>query len=268
MLNFSEEDIASLDLIPSSIKYAELSCGKFLIQQSCEEEILSELFFQKVAGVVGLECSKHYVYKEKNYLLTEAKMMRRIFVADDKYYNNTLDKVRFCVEYQKCKNNILINNEELMMQVYIMHFLDILFSYSERTCVSFCFNVNSDNTGTLELLKNNKILTNLDKAIRPIAFVNVNRNDYIRISKTEELSSFISILDEETKGIIKNIFNTFTPTKFLEIVSTIEKEEKMKFSCKKSMYYKYVKNYLLVGITLFMKHVISKKKIIKKGSDL
>ena len=49
----------------------------------------------------------------------------------------------------------IINNEELMEQVYIMHFLDILFSNSNRYCSSFCFIVNEDNTGTLELISNN-----------------------------------------------------------------------------------------------------------------
>lgn len=268
MFNFTEEDIACMDLIPSSIKYAKLSCGDCIIKESNDEEILSELFYQKVANMVGLKCNKHYVYKDKKYLIIEGEQKKRIYVADDKYYNNTLDKVRFCIEYQKCKNNVLINNEELMEQVYIMHFLDILFSNSNRYCSSFCFIVNEDNTGTLELISNNKMLTDINKAIKPMAFINVHPYDYGHISKKEELSSFISILDEETKGKIKNIFDYFTPTKFLEIINKLEKEEEINFLNKKSMYYKYIKNYINIGIVLYMKKVISNKKILNKGSGL
>ena len=46
MFNFTEEDIACMDLIPSSIKYAKLSCGDCIIKES-----IKNIMFIKIKNI-------------------------------------------------------------------------------------------------------------------------------------------------------------------------------------------------------------------------
>lgn len=198
-----------------------------------KEEILKRKFEKKIADIVGIKCYSNYTNLNNN-----------IFMAKDLGISGaTLHNIAECLEFQKSNYNRFINVQEIMFQVYIMHFIDIILSNYNRQNDNFGFILNKTNKGELIIINQGSFFNDSKYAIYPLSFEKAKNLDNTKYSKIIEFRSFISKVDPGLLVLFNYLFNIMKPSKIKTILNLIEIENNSKFLNQKELLKKYQKNY-------------------------
>lgn len=269
MINLTEKDMQQLKNNNLNYVYStnlDLSIGKFYVKYCSKNEMFRELIAKKIADIVDIKCPNYYMVKEANCILIEEESnIKENFyrTSDLKIETITLKDIQNILEEQRDKYNRFTNVEELMFQISIMHFIDILFSNIDRFSANYGFILNEDKSGSLIIFNHQNVLNFFDKATRPVSFPNADALDFTRYSKKAETEYFIEQVPENILEIINKIFSRFTLKTFYLIINSIEKEAKEKFPDKMDVLMKYYKNYRMIGKLLSKKELVNKKSVKK-----
>ena len=207
----------------NKIQVIELSSGKYYAKYTGKAGAFRELLGKKIFDLIGIDSPEYLYYKDENCILsTDLK---------DKYPN-----LKFSYEMADIRNmNDLYellkqfkNYEELITQVNIMHFIDILFSNTDRHSNNYGFNFNEDGTATLVVLDNEEMLTDFIHATRPVSFPTDNHLCFIDYSKEAEYKYFLENLPENQKQIIYYYLRKFDIKTVYSIINDLEKENNFK----------------------------------------
>ena len=124
-----------------------------------------------------------------------------------------------------------------------MHFIDILFSNTERVLSKYGIFI-EDCIGTLAVFDNGSFLNQFDRATEPSScFYTYNKKN----SKIIECDYFLKLLPLEYMIKLYEIYLRFNLSFVMKLMIDTEKETGKKFSAKKDILLKYYKNYLLIG---------------------
>jgi len=231
MINLTNEDKKKIKYEENIyLRKVQLTTGTYYVKYSsifCSgDSMYGELIGKKIADIVGIKCPSYYIYWDEQCILSEDLNSYKgfCFAKDIGINNTTLNNVRECFERQKNEFGKFINIDELMIQVYMMHFIDILFSNTDRHEENYGFIVKEDGKGELVIFDHGDILTHFDIATRPLSFDNANDIDYALYSKVSEAKYFLSSISDEVMGLLKLIFLKFDIKTVSMIISSVEKE--------------------------------------------
>lgn len=225
----------------NKIQVIELSSGKYYAKYTGKAGAFRELLGKKIFDLIGIDSPEYLYYKDENCILsTDLK---------DIYPN-----LKFSYEMADIRNmNDLYellkqfkNYEELITQVNIMHFIDILFSNTDRHSNNYGFNFNEDGTATLVVLDNEEMLTDFIHATRPVSFPTDNHLCFIDYSKEAEYKYFLENLPENQKQTIYYYLRKFDIKTVYSIINDVEKENNFRLKNKRKIFMEYIKNYLMV----------------------
>ena len=248
MINLTEQDKLSIlmdDYQENVVLHRNLSSGSYYVKFCHEDEIFRELIGKEVFDIVGIKSPEYLYFQEKNCLISEDISKEDGFmymseipeIKKDVYWRRiTLDIVKESL----CKE--VINQEEILLELDIMHFIDILFSNIDRHLNNYGITIDKNKNGHIMVFDNGMFLDNLDCVTKPMACPSVTD----RFPKYQECEKFIQNLSEEHKKYIYELFIKFTPKTLKMIMKKIEKENKYKFYTKRKFINLYTKNYIMI----------------------
>ena len=123
-----------------NVHHFDFSCGSFYVKKCSLGDSFMELFAKKVFDIVGIICANYYLLND-NFIISEdlKKLDNFLYITNlrgIKLRNVTLDMVRDSL------TEIVCNKEDIKLQLNIMHFIDILFSNTDRHTknygISYC----------------------------------------------------------------------------------------------------------------------------------
>ena len=127
-----------------------------------------------------------------NSLMEMAVQMRRDVKASKAIEQQT--------QYDTLKQ--FTNCNELVTQVNIMHFIDILFCNTDRHSSNYAFSVNEDGSAKLVVLDNELMLHDFFHATRPVSFPTQCHLTFTQYTKECEYKYFLETLPEDQKEIL------------------------------------------------------------------
>lgn len=253
MINLTEEDKCLLKYDANVwLRRVQLSTGSYYAKYCsvfCPGDTMyGELIGKKVADIVGIKCPNYYIFWDEQCILSEDLNSYKgfCFAKDIGINNTTLNDVRECLEKQRDELGRFTNVDELMFQVYTMHFIDILFSNTDRHEDNYGFILKDDGKGELVIFDHGDILTHLDIATRPLSFDEASDVDYALYSKVAETSYFFENASEEVMTIVNSLFTAFDVRRISMLFNLVEKEANRKFVHKKEYLKAYKKNYKMI----------------------
>lgn len=266
MINLTEEDKKKIKYEMNVwLRNVQLSTGSYYAKYCsmfCSADTMyGELIGKKVADIVGLKCPNYYIYWDEQCILSEdLNSYKGFYFAKDIGINNTiLNDIRECLEKQRDECGRFTNVDELMFQVYMMHFIDILFSNTDRHEENYGFILKDDGKGELVIFDHGDILTHLDIATRPLSFDKASDMDYALYSKAAEASYFFENASEEVMTMVNSLFLAFDVRRVSMILNSVEKDANRKFVHKKEYLKAYKKNYKMIKKLLLEKERKNKR---------
>jgi len=242
------------------VKYVNLSTGNFYVKYCSDEEIFKELLAEKIFDIVGINCPKYYMFKKEHCVLSEDLNKYNNFYAADELTMDiaSINNLKDFFEFQFDKYNRFKNIDELMFQINMMHFIDILFSNVDRHTGNYGFCLNDDGTCDLVVFDHGEFLDNFDKATRPVSFPFSNPNSYALYSKECECRYFMENADDNVLEMIRIILSKFNINTVRLLMKEVEKDTNYKFKCKRRLFLSYIKNYLLI-YKIFLSNINQRK---------
>lgn len=229
----------------------DLSIGSFYVKFVDKEEMLNEFLGKKVFDIVGIKCPSYYFDMEEKCILSENLANNKMFFLGKLLgrNHNTIKDIKDCLEIKKNNLGIFTNVEDIMFEVIMMHFIDILFMNMDRHSSNYGFILNRDRTGRLAVFDNGFFFRDMCRATLPLSYEGNNVRDCCSYTRSEEIEYFLTNLssDEKNKNIIMVLFKTFTPPRVKKLISLIERENNQTFGCKWQLLRKYAKNYREIG---------------------
>lgn len=193
------------------LRQVDLSVGSFYAKYCSGEEMFKELLGKKIADMLGIKCPNYYMFKDERCILSEDLKEYNNFKSAYELMKNgtTINDLRTALEYQSGEYNRYTNVDELMFQIYTMHFMDILFSNTDRHLDNYGFVLNEDGTGALVVFDHGMLLDHLHIATQPLSFPTADALDYARYSKEAECRYFMEHADDEIMRMIQSILSRF-----------------------------------------------------------
>lgn len=264
MLKLSEKEKNKLkrsDLSYHNVKQYKLKSGSYYVKYCFEDEGLKELIGKKVFDIVGIKCPEYfYMINDKKLISSDLTSLSRFMymdklpgIDDDIYFRQiTLDIVIDAVLKE------VRNKEEMLLQINIMHFIDILFSNIDRHLGNYGLFFDKNNNGYLAVFDNGLFISHLDCVTRPLSKTGIKGFN----PKGQECEYFLENLSLEHKKYMYELFLKFTPSVVEEIILSIEKEYNYNFRLSKKLIREYKKNYLMIYfiINKSIKSEIQKEK--------
>ena len=231
MIKLTEED--KLKLVPYGYQRTmkvDLSCGPCYAKFSGNTGAFRELFGKKIFDKIGISSPDYLYLKDKNCVLsTDLK----------EHYKNLIfayeleDITNMGVLYDTLKQ--FTNCNELITQVNIMHFIDILFCNTDRHSSNYAFSVNEDGSAKLVVLDNELMLHDFFHATRPVSFPTQCHLTFTQYTKECEYKYFLETLPEDQKEILYKYLQMFDPKTVYSIMTSVEEENNCKFKNKNVM---------------------------------
>ena len=131
------------------------------------------------------------------------------------------------------------NYDELCLQINIMHFIDILFSNTDRHTRNYGYTIDELNNARLVVLDNGMFLEHLDYVTKPVS----SRITNLKNPKRSECDLFLDNVDLECKKYMIEIFDKLTPENVELIINSIDREYGFDFNLKQNLIDNYKKNY-------------------------
>lgn len=219
----------------------DLSSGSYYAKFTGNNGAFRELFGKKIFDIVGILLPEYMYIKDKNCILSsDLKQIYKRFV-----FASELGDIRNINElYELLKQ--FKNYKELIIEVNIMHFIDILFCNTDRHSNNYGFAVNEDNTARLVVLDNELMLEDFTCATRPVSFPTKSHMVYRDYSKECEYKYFLETLSEEQKQLVDYYLQKLDLKTVYSIMNSLERENDCKFKNKNKFFLKYVKNYIMI----------------------
>lgn len=239
MINFSEEDIEIINNISNTyinVHHVNLSSGAYYVKFCTEDEALKEILGKKIFDVVGIYCPKYTYLKEQKCIVSEDlnQLLNFKYMKELKFLKSvTLDTVinKVC--------QIVANKNEITRELNIMHFIDILFSNTDRHTNNYGLTIDESNNSKLVVFDNGMFLEHLDYVTKPVS----SRISSLKNAKASECEAFLNTLTNEELEIILELFNRFKPENIELILNSIEIEYNFKFNSKNTLLKNYIQNY-------------------------
>ena len=242
MIKITEEDKEKIchDVWDRIVKL-DLSSGSYYAKFTGNTGAFRELFGKKIFDMIGITSPEYIYLKEKNCILsTDLNRKYKKFV----FASELNDIASMNILYDTLKQ--FKNFEELVTQVNIMHFVDILFCNTDRHTNNYGFAVNEDNTAKLVVLDNELMLEDFKHATRPVSFPTHSHLVFTEYSKECEYKYFMEGLSEKHKELIKYYIEKLDLKTIYSIMKSIERENNCKFKNKNKLFRKYIKNYIMI----------------------
>ena len=264
MINLTEKD--KLEILmdkyhKNTILHRKFSNGSYYVKFCPEDEIFRELIGKEVFDIVGIKCPEYYYFQEKNCLISEDLGQLNGFM-----YMSEVPEIKKDVYWRRITLNIIkdsickkVNNQdEILLELDIMHFIDILFSNIDRHLNNYGVLIDKNNNGHITVFDNGMFLDNLDCVTKPMACDSVTN----KFPKYQECKKFLENLTEEHQKYIYELFLMFTPKTLKLIMKKIEKENKYRFYSKMKFLSLYTKNYIMI-YSILLKTMNKNNKIQK-----
>lgn len=242
MIYLTEEDKSRIKYDGwDKIKRIDLSNGSFYTKFTGKDGAFRELFGKKIFDIVGIPSPEYLYIKEENCILStdlreEYPNFKLAYeMADIRNINDLYNLIK------KFKNY-----DEIIKQVNIMHFIDILFGNTDRHSNNYGFNINEDGTASLVVLDNEEMLFDYIHATRPVSFPTENHLSFIDYSKEAEYKYFLESLPEEHKQVIYYLLQIFNIKEVFKLMNDLEQENNCRFKNKRKFFLEYLKNYLKI----------------------
>ena len=261
MIYLTKDDLKQLEHEKNlKYKYVNLSSGNYHMKCCDQSNMVKELFGKKIANIIGLSCPDYQYITEANCILSKnIKIDHTFFWAHELGIDGTtLKNIGECLEFQKANYNRFTNVQEIMFQVYLMHFMDIIFSNIDRSIVNFGFKLNDDNTGYLAIIDHGEMFDHFNLATRPLSFEKAGNLDYTAYTKVIEFKCFISKMAPELLRVFEQLFLLFEPKKIKLMIEQIETENNLKLFNKKEILKNYKINYK--GLSKVLKKDVSLRR--------
>ena len=267
MISLNNEDKLKLKYDRNiRVKYVDLSIGSYYAKYCFDDEIFKELLGKKVFDMVGIKCPNYFMFKDEHCVLSEdLNKYNNFYLAEEIIENVTsINDLKKFFEYQSDKYNRYTNIDQLMFQIYMMHFIDMLFSNIDRYTHHYGFGLNEDATGYLVVFDNGEFLDHFDMATRPVSFPSDDPMSYVLYSKEAECRYFMEHADDEVMEMVKVILSRFNLRTVRLLMKEIERDTNYKFTCKNRLMLGYLGNYLMIYKVLLSNSKQNKKRYLKK----
>lgn len=242
MIYLTEEDKSKIEYDGwDKVTRIDLSCGSYYTKFTGNNGAFRELFGKKIFDMIGISSPKYRYIKEKNCILSsDLKETYNNFI----FASELGDITNINILYEVLKQ--FKNYEELITQVNIMHFIDILFCNTDRNANNYGFAVNDDKTATLVVLDNELMLEDFYHATRPVSFPTQSHLTFTEYSKECEYKYFFERLSEEHKDLIKYYLQKLNIKRVYSIMNSLERENNCKFKNKNKLFLEFIKNYIMI----------------------
>lgn len=257
MISLTNKDYEAIDNLtkkPLNVHNVNLSTGSYYVKFCNEEEALKELIGKRIFDIVGIHCPKYYYLKDKKCVISEDlnKLKNIKFMYELKFLKSvTLDTV-----IQRVTEHIN-NKEEIIFELNIMHFIDILFSNTDRHTRNYGFTLDEFNNAKLVVLDNGMFLEHLDFVTKPVS----SRITNLKNPKRSECELFLENVDSESKKYMIEIFDKLTPEKVEFIINSIDREYSFDFNLKQKLIENYKKNYKNLCFIIYkQRHLLRKTR--------
>lgn len=242
MIKLTEEDKSKLEFPGwTNVHKLNLSSGTYYGKYTNNDGAFRELFGKKIFDIVGINSANYYYYKEQECILSTD--------LENQYKNYKLARKYGNVETLNDLYNIASkfnNKEDLILQINIMHFIDILFSNRDRHTNNYGFSIDENNNAQLIVLDNGLILEEFGSSIIPVSTnEDINQELYENLNE-KELYLFINNLSEEQRELMIYYLKKFNLKNVYTIMNSIERENKCKFKIKKKLFFEYTKHYMKI----------------------
>lgn len=219
-----------------NVHHIHLSCGSYYIKFCNEEEAIKEILGKKIFDIVGICCPNYIYLKDKKCVLSEDlnELPNFKYVSEFKFLKSvTLDTIinKLCLEVS--------NQEQITYELNIMHFIDILFSNTDRHTKNYGLTFDEKRNAKLVVFDNGMFLEYLDFVTKPVSSRIADFNN----PKSSECNLFLNSLDEEQRITMIKLYEHFKPETVELILNSIEKEYGIKFESKNKLLKNYIKNY-------------------------
>lgn len=233
-----------------NVHYFDFSCGSFYVKKCMGNESFMELFAKKVFDMVGIICANYYLLND-NFIISEDlnKLDNFLYITNlrgIKLRNVTLDMVRDSL------TEIVCNKEDIKLQINIMHFIDILFSNTDRHTNNYGITIDNNGNGFLVVFDNALFLNYFNSITKPMSCC-VYNSSFVKI---RECNHFIGNLSELHKKYIYEIFCRFNPDTVIALINNVEREHNIKLQNKGKILRQYTKNYFMIN-SILRKHINS-----------
>ncbi len=248
MINLTEKEknkIKKADLSYHNVKKYTLKSGVYYVKQCFEDEAIRELIGKKVFDMVGIKCPEYqYLIEDKKLVSRDLHTLSK-FMYMDEVPDIKDDFIWRCITLDIVRESVLKevrNKEEILLQINIMHFIDILFSNIDRHLGNYGIFFDKNKNGYLAVFDNGMFISHLDCVTKPLSLTGIKGFN----PKGQECEHFIDNLPLEHKKIIYEIYLRFTPKVLSKIIDNIEREYNYKFKLKNKLLKEYKKNYLML----------------------
>lgn len=248
MIKLTEKEkrkIRKADLSYHNVKKYILKSGTYYVKQCFEDEAIRELIGKKVFDIVGIKCPEYvYLIDDKKLVSRDLHSLSR-FMYMDEVPDIKDDLIWRCITLDIVRESVLKevrNKEEILLQINIMHFIDILFSNIDRHLGNYGMFFDKNKNGYLAVFDNGMFISHLDCITKPLSLTGIKGFN----PKGQECEYFLENLPLEHKKIMYEIFIKFTPKVLEKIIDSIEKEYNYKFKLKNKLLREYKKNYLMI----------------------
>ena len=268
MINLTQEDkqkLSAENYYENTVLHRKLASGLYYVKYCREDEIFRELIGKEVFDIVGIKCPQYYFNKENNCLLSEDLKSKKGFI-----YMSEIPDIQKDLFWRRITLDIVINSickevnnqEEIILELNIMHFIDILFSNIDRHLNNYGIIIDEMKNGHITVFDNAMFLDNLDCVTKPMACKSVTT----RFPKYEECQKFLKTLSEEHLEYIYEIFLKFKPKTLKLIIKKIEKDNDYKFYYTNKTLRLYTKNYIMIHMIIqkIIKEKAKNKMLIKR----
>ena len=154
-----------------------LRSGSYYVKDCYEDEALRELIGKKVFDMVRIKCPKYeYLIADRRLISKDLNHLRKFIYIEDLpeiskdicWRPITLDVVREAIL------NEVRNKEEILLQINIMHFIDILFSNIDRHIGNYGMFFDKNRNGYLAVFDNGLFISDLGSVTRPVSLTNIS----------------------------------------------------------------------------------------------
>ena len=254
LTNKDNESIDNLTKKHLNVHRVNLSTGSYFVKFCNEEEALKELIGKRIFDIVGIYCPKYYYLKDKKCVISEDlnKLENIKFMYELKFLKSvTLDTV-----IQKVTEYVN-NKEEIIFELSIMHFIDILFSNTDRHTRNYGYTIDELNNARLIVLDNGMFLEHLDYVTKPVS----SRITNLKNPKRSECDLFLDNVDLECKKYMIEIFDKLNPENVELIINSIDREYGFDFNLKRKLIDNYKKNYKNLYFIIYkQRHLLRKTR--------
>jgi hypothetical protein len=242
MIELTEEDKAKIEYQGwDNVSKFNLSSGIYYGKFTNNDGAFKELFGKKIFDIVGINSAKYYYFQEKECIVsTDLEKQYKNYKPASKYGSiySLNDLYNIALKFN--------NKEEVILQINIMHFMDILFSNRDRHVDNYGFTVDENNNAKLIVLDNGQILEEFGSLIIPISTNSNSHQEVYKHLNEEELQLFINNLNQEQKELMIHYLKKFNLKNVYMIMRSIERENKCKFKIKKKLFFEYIKHYMKI----------------------